>query len=212
MTVNQLLFFNGLAATSPVHASIIMTINPVLVLLISAALLGTAITARKVLGIALGAAGAITLLLNSGGGGLASHASWQGDLMVLLNAASYGVYLVIVKPLMSKYRPITVISWVFLFGGLMSFPVGASCAAIEWGTADRGFSEWGLSCCSRLFLCISSTSTLWEGHTWSASTSTSSLVFGVISGWPRRWAGRTTWRIWGGCRRAAPQSLQGSGL
>ena len=46
--------------------------------------------------------------------------------MVLLNAASYGVYLVVVKPLMSKYRPITVISWVFLFGGLMAFPVGAS--------------------------------------------------------------------------------------
>ncbi|MGB0248214.1 MAG: DMT family transporter, partial [Flavobacteriales bacterium] len=134
VTVNQLLFFNGLAATSPVHASIIMTINPVLVLLISAAVLGTAITARKVLGIALGAAGAITLLLNSGGGGLESHASWQGDLMVLLNAASYGVYLVVVKPLMSKYRPITVISWVFLFGGLMAFPVGASqAAAIEWG-------------------------------------------------------------------------------
>ena len=145
VTVNQLLFFNGLAATSPVHASIIMTINPVLVLLISAALLGTAITARKVLGIALGAAGAITLLLNSGGGGLESHASWQGDLMVLLNAASYGVYLVIVKPLMSKYRPITVISWVFLFGGLMSFPVGASqAAAIEWGTFSMGIFPSGV--------------------------------------------------------------------
>ena len=135
VTINQLLFFNGLAATSPVHASIIMTINPVLVLLISAALLGTAITLRKVTGIALGAAGAITLLLNSGGGGLESYASWQGDLMVLLNAASYGVYLVAVKPLMAKYRPLTVISWVFLFGGLMAFPVGASqAAAIEWST------------------------------------------------------------------------------
>jgi len=135
VTINQLLFFNGLAATSPVHASIIMTINPVLVLLISAAVLGTAITSRKVAGIALGAAGAITLLLNSGGGGLESHASWQGDLMVLLNAASYGVYLVAVKPLMAKYRPLTVISWVFLFGGLMALPVGASqAAAIEWST------------------------------------------------------------------------------
>lgn len=132
VTVNQLLFFNGLAATSPVHASIIMTVNPVLVLLISAAMLGTAITTRKVMGIALGAAGAIALLLN-GGGSLESHASWQGDLMVLLNATSYGVYLVVVKPLMAKYRPLTVISWVFLFGGLMAFPVGTSqAAAIEW--------------------------------------------------------------------------------
>lgn len=141
VTVNQLLFFNGLAITSPVHASIIMTINPVLVLLISAALLGTAITYRKVAGIALGAAGAITLLLKSGGGSLASHASWQGDLMVLLNAASYGVYLVAVKPLMAKYRPLTVISWVFLFGGLMALPFGASqVAEIEW--SSFGTQDW----------------------------------------------------------------------
>ena len=148
VTVNQLLFFNG-AATSPVHASIIMTINPVLVLLISAAMLGTAITPRKVAGIALGAAGAITVLLTGGGGGLESHASWQGDLMVLLNAASYGVYLVVVKPLMAKYRPLTVISWVFLFGGLMAFPVGAiQAAAIEWSTLST--QDWvsvGFVCC-----------------------------------------------------------------
>ena len=141
VTINQLFFFNGLAATSPVHASIIMTINPVLVLLISAALLGTAITTRKVLGIALGAMGALTLLTQGGGSDLSSHASWQGDLMVLLNAASYGVYLVVVKPLMQKYRPITVISWVFLFGGLMALPVGAPQAmAIDW--SSFGPQDW----------------------------------------------------------------------
>ena len=141
VTINQLFFFNGLAATSPVHASIIMTINPVLVLLISAALLGTAITTRKVLGIALGAMGALTLLTQGGSSDLSSHASWQGDLMVLLNAASYGVYLVVVKPLMQKYRPITVISWVFLFGGLMALPVGAPQAmAIDW--SSFGPQDW----------------------------------------------------------------------
>ena len=40
VAANQLLFFNGLNVTSPVNASIIMTINPVLVLVISAVLLG----------------------------------------------------------------------------------------------------------------------------------------------------------------------------
>lgn len=141
VTVNQLLFFNGLAITSPVHASIIMTINPVLVLLISAGLLGTAITGRKVAGIGLGAAGALTLLLQGAQTEGMTHASWQGDLMVLLNAASYGVYLVVVKPLMAKYRPLTVISWVFLFGGLMGLPVGLPQAlAIHWASFDGG--DW----------------------------------------------------------------------
>ena len=141
VTVNQLLFFNGLAITSPVHASIIMTINPVLVLLISAGLLGTAITGRKVAGIALGAAGALTLLLQGAQTEGMTHASWQGDLMVLLNAASYGVYLVVVKPLMAKYRPLTVISWVFLFGGLMALPVGLPQAmVIDWASFDGG--DW----------------------------------------------------------------------
>ena len=141
VTVNQLLFFNGLAITSPVHASIIMTINPVLVLLISAALMGTAITGRKVAGIGLGAAGALTLLLQGAQTEGMTHASWQGDLMVLLNAASYGVYLVVVKPLMAKYRPLTVISWVFLFGGLMALPFGLPQAmAIDWVSFDGG--DW----------------------------------------------------------------------
>ena len=61
--------------------------------------------------------------------------------MVLSNAASYGVYLVVVKPLMQKYRPITVISWVFLFGGLMALPVGAPQAmAIDW--SSFGPQDW----------------------------------------------------------------------
>ena len=132
VAMNQLLFFNGLNLTSPVNASLIMTVNPVLVLLISAVLLGTEVTRRKVAGVVLGMAGAVALLL-LGARSQALHASWQGDLMVLVNAASYGVYLVVVKPLMAKYRPLTVIAWVFLMGGLFVLPIGASQAAeIDW--------------------------------------------------------------------------------
>lgn len=132
VAINQLLFFNGLNATSPVNASIIMTINPVLVLVISALMLGTAVTARKLVGIGVGAVGAISLLV-IGANQEQLHASWQGDLMVLINAMSYGFYLVLVKPLMAKYRPLTVISWVFLFGALWVVPIGIQqAAAIDW--------------------------------------------------------------------------------
>ena len=132
VAANQLLFFNGLNATSPVNASIIMTVNPVLVLVISSVMLGTAITARKLLGIFIGGGGAVALLLLSAQQE-SLHTSWQGDLMVLLNAASYGFYLVLVKPLMAKYKPLTVIAWVFTFGALFVLPIGWSqAAAIDW--------------------------------------------------------------------------------
>lgn len=132
VAANQLMFFNGLSLTSPVNASIIMTSNPILVLLASAFLLKTAITARKLAGIGLGALGAIILLLQSNGTG-AAHISWQGDLLILLNATSYGVYLVLVKPLMSIYKPTTVVAWVFLFGALVVLPIGLPQAlAIPW--------------------------------------------------------------------------------
>jgi drug/metabolite transporter (DMT)-like permease len=132
VAANQLMFFNGLSLTSPVNASIIMTSNPILVLLASAFLLKTAITARKLAGIGLGALGAILLLLQSNGTGSA-HISWQGDLLILLNATSYGVYLVLVKPLMSIYKPTTVVAWVFLFGAIVVIPIGLPQAlAIPW--------------------------------------------------------------------------------
>ena len=144
VAANQLLFFNGLNATSPVNASIIMTSNPVLVLLASAVILKTRITGRKILGIALGASGAILLLLLSRNS-ISQNVSWQGDLMVFINAMSYGVYLVMVKPLMSKYKPLTVIAWVFLFGWIVVLPFGWSQAsAIDWSLfTPRHF--WGVA-------------------------------------------------------------------
>jgi drug/metabolite transporter (DMT)-like permease len=42
--------------------------------------------------------------------------------MVVVNAFSYSVYLVISKPLLNRYRPLTVITWVFLLGTLEMLP------------------------------------------------------------------------------------------
>ena len=138
--INMLLFFNGLNATSPVNASLIMTVNPILVLIASALVLGQPIVRRRLLGVILGGIGAAAILLWSGSGERV-HASWQGDLMILINATSYAFYLVAVKPLMSKYKPLTVITWVFLFGWLFTTPIGWQQAAdIDWSVF--GPSEW----------------------------------------------------------------------
>ena len=121
---NQLLFFSGLNLTSPINAAIIMTSTPILVLLASSLLLREAITRFKVGGIALGLTGALLIIFFKQGSASFGSATLLGDVFILVNAISYSVYLVIVKPLMRKYEPLTVIKWVFLFGFVVVGPVG----------------------------------------------------------------------------------------
>lgn len=113
VAINQLFFFHGLSLTSPVNTGIIMTINPIMVVLLSFFILKEAITLRRSLGILIGATGAILLTLTAGTG---TGDSSLGDLFIFINAASYAFYLVLVKPLMKKYAPLTVITYVFSFG------------------------------------------------------------------------------------------------
>lgn len=113
VAVNQLFFFHGLSLTSSINTGIIMTINPILVVILSYFILKEAITIRKAVGITLGATGAILLTLTAGTG---SGDSALGDSFIFINAVSYALYLVLVKPLMRKYTPLTVITYVFTFG------------------------------------------------------------------------------------------------
>lgn len=113
VAINQLFFFHGLNLSSSINSGIIMTVNPILVVILSFILLKEGITKTKVIGILLGAIGAILLTLAGGSG---KGDSTLGDLFLFINAASYAVYLVIAKPLMKKYQPLTVITYVFTFG------------------------------------------------------------------------------------------------
>lgn len=113
VTVNQLCFFHGLNLSSSINSGIIMTVNPILVVILSFFILKEQITWRKSVGIVVGATGAVLLTLTAG---TAGGDSIIGDLFLFINAASYAVYLVIAKPLMKKYSPLTVITYVFTFG------------------------------------------------------------------------------------------------
>ncbi len=132
VTVNQLLFFEGLALTTPINAALIMTTNPILVLIMAAIIIKEKITTLKVAGVIAGITGAIILILYRNNFETASG-SVLGDVFIFFNAMSYGIYLVIVKPLMNKYNPITVMMWVFLFGSLFVIPFGYSeLNAVQW--------------------------------------------------------------------------------
>jgi drug/metabolite transporter (DMT)-like permease len=127
VAINQLLFFQGLSLTSPINAAIIMTVNPVMVLIIAALVLSSPITRLKSAGIVLGISGAILLTTYRNGEWVMpnfSHETAFGDFLVFLNATSYAVYLVLIKPIMEKYNPVTVIKWVFSFGFVYVLPFG----------------------------------------------------------------------------------------
>ncbi|PIV94593.1 MAG: EamA family transporter [Flavobacteriaceae bacterium CG_4_10_14_3_um_filter_33_47] len=120
--VNMLLFFHGLSLTSPIDASIISTSIPVMVLIFSAFILKEKITNYKLLGIAIGGLGAFLLVWY--GNKKEGTSSLLGNVLVFINTCSYALYLVLIKPLMMKYNPITIISWVFLLGLIFVLPFG----------------------------------------------------------------------------------------
>jgi drug/metabolite transporter (DMT)-like permease len=136
VATNQLLFFSGLDLTTPINASLMMTTNPIMVLIVASFILREKITLRKIAGIIMGIIGASTLLLWGKQVSFGS-ASALGDLFILINSLSWGVFLIMVRPLMQKYKTITVMKWVFLFGSVLVFPFGwEQFNLIEWGRFD----------------------------------------------------------------------------
>lgn len=132
VALNQLMFFHGLMRTTPINSSLIMVATPVLVLVLSALLIGERVTWSKVVGVVMGTVGALTLIFLKPEGS-SQGASMLGDLFILVNATSYGLYLVLVKPLMRKYSAVTVMSWSFLFGFFMVLPFGwQELAQVNW--------------------------------------------------------------------------------
>lgn len=123
VALNMLTFFKGLSLTSPISAAVIMVCTPLIVLILSAIIIKEKMRKRKILGILLGLFGTSFLILYGKSIGNNSNAS-LGNFLVLVNAFSYGFYLVVVKKLMDKYNAFTFVKWIYLFGFLMVTPFG----------------------------------------------------------------------------------------
>ena len=145
VAINQLMFFKGLSMTNPINPAIIMMATPIMVLIASFFLLKESLGWKNILGIALGVIGSVTLILSSASESFGlDRSNALGDVFVLINASSYGIYLVIVKPLMKKYHPITVMRWMFTFGLFLVIPFGGSeLLEVNWAIID-----------TRIWICI----------------------------------------------------------
>jgi len=133
MAINMLCFFKGLSLSTPINSSVVITTVPVLLLIMSAVFLKEKITWRKAIGIGLGLIGALLLIFF---GIKTQHNAPNiplGNIFFIVNATSYSIYLIIVKPLVEKYSSITLMKWFFLFALIINIPIGfKEFVAVEW--------------------------------------------------------------------------------
>jgi drug/metabolite transporter (DMT)-like permease len=123
MVINMLAFFKGLELSTPVNSSVIITISPIIVFIFSAILLKEKIQFLKTIGIILGFMGAVILVLYTSKTGINAPNIPLGNVLFIVNSFAYGLYLVLVKPLIEKYNIITLLKWLFLLAVFLNIPV-----------------------------------------------------------------------------------------
>ena len=123
VALNMLAFFKGLSMTTPISASVIMVTTPIIVLSFSTFFLKERATTQKLLGIFIGMIGAIVLIVYGNRIGTSSN-EILGNVLVLVNATSYALYLILIKKLTEKYHPLTIAKWLYLFGFILVIPFG----------------------------------------------------------------------------------------
>jgi drug/metabolite transporter (DMT)-like permease len=124
ITLNMLSFFKGLSLTTPISASVMMVTSPIMVLLFSSILIRKAIGKQRILGVFIGLIGALLLITFGNSSDESTTNNNWGNFLVFVNAASYGLYLVLAKSLIAKYHPIVFVKWLYLFGLIFVIPFG----------------------------------------------------------------------------------------
>jgi len=170
VVINQWLFVEGLARTSPTHASILMTGIPLATLLFALALRREALVPARVLALGLGLLG-VVLVIGRGSGAGAVEATLAGDILILVNATSYSFFLVISKRLLDRVDPLVATAILLSFGALgMLVPGLSSVAALDPRTISDG--TWALAA----FIVIFPTAAAYLMTTWALSRVESSVV------------------------------------
>lgn len=132
LVFNQGVFIFGLSLTSPIDASIVTTTLPIVTMIVAAIYLKEPITNKKVLGIFVGAMGALILIISSQSAG-AGNGSMMGDLLCLVAQISFSIYLTVFKGLSQRYSPITLNKWMFVYASMCYIPFSyGDITSIQW--------------------------------------------------------------------------------
>ncbi len=119
---NQGLFIIGLEKTTPLDAVLLKALTPIMTMLIAAVYLKNRITLKKGVGVLVGCAGAVFLILSENGFKVSFSGNTVGNIIVFVSAFAYAMYFAVFIKVVKKYSPITVMKWLFLFATLVCAP------------------------------------------------------------------------------------------
>lgn len=140
IVLNQVLFTVGVNYTSPIDATVISTMLPIVTMIFAAIILKESITGMKVVGIAVGAAGALTLVF--GGGGSSVGGGLVGDALCFTAQVSCALYMVIFSNTIHRYSVVTLMKWLFLFSAIIvTMVTWPSVVAVDY--ASLPLKAWG---------------------------------------------------------------------
>ena len=120
--VSQTLTAESLNYTSPVYFSLIATLTPVAVMLMAALFIGERITGMKVLGVLLGIAGAVLMVVMGQTSGSGSN-DLLGITLAILSVLTWAIYMIITRKVAQKYSPVTQMKYVFLISAIVTVPL-----------------------------------------------------------------------------------------
>ena len=140
IVLNQVLFTVGVNYTSPIDATVISTMLPIVTMIFAAIILKESITGMKVVGIAVGAAGALTLVF--GGGGSSVGGGLVGDALCFTAQVSCALYMVIFSNTIHRYSVVTLMKWLFFFSAIIvTMVTWPSVVAVDY--ASLPLKAWG---------------------------------------------------------------------
>lgn len=140
IVLNQVLFTVGVNYTSPIDATVISTMLPIVTMIFAAIILKESITGMNVVGIAVGAAGALTLVF--GGGGSSAGGGLLGDALCFTAQVSCALYMVIFSNTIHRYSVVTLMKWLFLFSAIIvTMVTWPSVVAVDY--ASLPLKAWG---------------------------------------------------------------------
>ena len=103
----------GMSLSTPFSSSLVLTSGPLFTLIILAILGVERLRVRQVAGTLVALAGIVVFLSDKFAAGFSRAGA--GDLVLLLAAALFALYTVLVQPLTKRYGPLIVLSYTLLF-------------------------------------------------------------------------------------------------
>ena len=153
---NQGTYIFGVSQTSPIDATIVATSTPIITMIIAAFYLKEPITGTKILGIFVGAAGALTLILSGQQTAVTGNGSnnvW-GDILCLIAQCSFSIYVVVYKGLIGRYSPVTLMKWMFTYSAICTIPFSYnSVVSIDFATRPDRPTDSTPNGCDHVQLC-----------------------------------------------------------